>query len=62
MRASAIVVGDPGFEGEAQMGFGQRDHPVQTFPADRADNAFADRITSLRQLHLIRRMRVVGSQ
>jgi hypothetical protein len=34
MRASAIVVRDPGFEGEAEMGFGQRDHPVQTFPAD----------------------------
>jgi hypothetical protein len=44
MRASAIVMSDPGFEGEAQMGFGQRDHPVKAFPANRANHAFANGI------------------
>ena len=44
---------DPKFEGEAQMGFGQRDHPVQTFPADRADHALTNGIRLGYQLQLV---------
>ena len=44
VRAPAIVVGDPGFQDETQMGFRQWDQPVQTFPADRADHAFTNGI------------------
>jgi hypothetical protein len=33
MRASAIVVPDPRFQDDEQMGFGQWDQPDQTFPA-----------------------------
>jgi hypothetical protein len=42
VRAPTIVVGDPGFQNETQMGFGQWDQPVQTFPADRANHALTN--------------------
>jgi hypothetical protein len=44
MRAPAIVVTDPGFQDESQMGFGQWDQPVQALAADRADRALTNRV------------------
>src|SRR5450631_877338 len=40
--ASAIVMGDPGLEGEAQMGFRKWNQPIQTFPADRANHTLTN--------------------
>jgi hypothetical protein len=54
VRAPAIVVADPGFQDKTQMGFGQWDQPVQTFPADRANHAFTNSVhlwTVRRGLH-----------
>jgi hypothetical protein len=42
MWASAIVMSDPGLEGEAQMGFRKWNQPIQTFPADRANHTLTN--------------------
>ena len=44
VRASAIVMTDPGFQDETQMGFGQWDQPIQTFPADRANHTLTNSV------------------
>ena len=44
MRARGVVMSDPRFESAPQLGFRQRDQPVQALPANCADDSFADRI------------------
>lgn len=44
VRAPTIIVADPGFQDETQMGFGQWDQPVQTFPSDRANHTLTNSI------------------
>jgi hypothetical protein len=44
VRASAIVMDDPGLEGEVQMGFRKCNQPIQTFPADRANHTLTNRV------------------
>ena len=39
MRAPTVTMGDPGFQDQTQVGFRQWDEPVQTFPAECANNA-----------------------
>jgi hypothetical protein len=44
VRARLVVMDTPFSEQQTQMGFRDRDQPVQALTPDRADEAFADRI------------------
>ena len=44
VRASSIVVADPGFQYKPQMGFRQWNEPIQAFSTDGADQPLADAV------------------